>query len=251
MFRSNIIEFEIKGRSAMFTDPEARRDGRLTSLTVPTYEAVKGVLHSIYWKPTILWVPDEIRVMNEIRTSPYPMKLRRGAGFELISAQRLINVRYQVRAHFIWNENRPEFTADRDEDKHFHIALRSLSRGGRRCVYLGRADCPAEVRSQYFGSGSGFYDGTGCIDLGEMYHGTTYPDEGWDEATRRGIYVRSWHCVMQDGVIRFVPPENCSSVFLRAAVKKSFVEDQVSGGGENARAGAKNRFPGADIRQGS
>jgi len=34
---------------------------------------------------------------------------------------------YQVRAHFEWNDNRPELAGDRNENKHHQIALRLCS----------------------------------------------------------------------------------------------------------------------------
>lgn len=230
MFHSNSIEFEIHGRNAMFTDPAGRAEGRLCSYPVPTYEAVKGILRAIYWKPTFVWVPDEIRIMNRIATESYPVKLRRQSSCVIAEEERLTDFRCQVRAHFVWNYNRPEYTADRNEDKHFRIALRHLSRGGRFGIYLGTADCPGYVSPAFWGRGSGHYDNSGVIDLGEMYHGMTYPDEGWDSATRSGIYRRKWHCVMENGVIRFALPEQCSAEFVRSAEIKRFGENKAMTG---------------------
>lgn len=203
----------------MFTDPYSHGT---QSFEVPTYEAVKGILRSIYWKPTFTWIPDELRVMNRICTEEYSVQ-RRGRG---VVQKRLMDIRYQVRAHFVWNENRPEFAEDRDEDKHFRIALRSLAHGGRFPVWLGTSDCFGEVRPARFGSGSGFYDNSGIVDLGDMYHGVNYPDEGWDEFTRNTISRRTWHCVMNDGVIRFALPEECTAEFVRRAGAKRFEKSE-------------------------
>lgn len=153
--RDNIIEFEIFGRNAMFRDPE----NYCRSLLVPTFSAVRGIMCSIYWKPTFLWVPDEVRIMNPICTEKYSVRTHSGK-FELV---RLADVRYQIRAHFVWNEERPDLIPDRNEDKHFRMALRSLHRGGRFPVYLGTADCPAEVIPGHFGHGSGHYDHCGGV----------------------------------------------------------------------------------------
>lgn len=217
----NTIELEIYGGSAMFTDPEQKAEGRLCSLPVPTYEAVKGILRSVYWKPTFIWVPDELRIMHKITTERYPVKLHRGGKVILTEKQRLCNVRYQLRAHFVWNDNRPELACDRDENKHFHIALRSLSRGGRRSVFLGTSDCTGYVRPARFGSGRGFYDGCDK-DFGVMYHGITYPDENLADPHCMDVFQRSFRCVMTDGVIRFPPPEDCRSEFLRHGAVKRF-----------------------------
>lgn len=230
MQRPNTIEFEITGRSAMFTDPEVRTK----SLPVPTYEAIKGILREIYWKPTFIWVVDEVRVMNCIMPEKYSlMKMRRP-----VVREQLQDVRYQVRAHFVWNENRPEFAADRDEDKHFRIALRCLAKGGRFAAYLGTADCPCTVKSVRFGSGESYYDHSGKIDLGTMYHGVTYPDEGWDSTTRSGICMRTWHCVMNDGVLRYTPPELCASELVKYAAAKCFNTDDTEV--DTCAAGTKN-----------
>lgn len=74
MQHKNIIELEVAGKYAMFTGPEYR--GVVRSLSVPTYEAVRGILRAVYWKPTFIWVADEVRVMNAISTERYPVNSR-------------------------------------------------------------------------------------------------------------------------------------------------------------------------------
>ena len=64
----NSIEFLLTGRNALFTDPITRIGGEKTSYHLPTYEALKGVCKSIYWKPSIIWYIDKVRVINPIRT---------------------------------------------------------------------------------------------------------------------------------------------------------------------------------------
>lgn len=56
---SNSIELEIRGERALFRDPL-----RPQTLPVPSCEALKGILGSIYWNPDFIWVPDSLRVMN-------------------------------------------------------------------------------------------------------------------------------------------------------------------------------------------
>ena len=63
----NGIEFEVTGRKGLFTCPEFKVGGEKCTLQIPTYEALKGITKSIYWKPTITWVIDAVRVMNPIR----------------------------------------------------------------------------------------------------------------------------------------------------------------------------------------
>ena len=62
---SNIVEFEVYGNYALFSDPIMRVGGEKCSYQVPTYEALKGVLMSAYWKPTIIWYIDKVRVMKQ------------------------------------------------------------------------------------------------------------------------------------------------------------------------------------------
>lgn len=68
----NQIEFQVYGRYARFTDPMSNVGGEKCSYHVPTYEALKGIAKSIYWKPTFIWVIDEVRVMKRIKTQEYP-----------------------------------------------------------------------------------------------------------------------------------------------------------------------------------
>ena len=64
----NRIEFEVRGDYALFSDPITRVGGEKFSYQIPTYEALKGIVQSIYWKPTLIWVVDAVRVMNPIQT---------------------------------------------------------------------------------------------------------------------------------------------------------------------------------------
>lgn len=136
---SNSIELEIRGERALFRDPV-----RHEPIPVPSFETLKGILCSVYWNPVFTWVPDGLRVMEEIIFLDEGARLTKGKRIENVTLRYLFNVKYQLRAHFVWNEQRPDLAHDRDENKHFRIALRSLSRGGRRNVYLGSADCPGE-----------------------------------------------------------------------------------------------------------
>ena len=46
-----------------------RLGGEKCSYQVPTYEALKGILSSVYWKPTFIWRILDVRVMNPIQTA--------------------------------------------------------------------------------------------------------------------------------------------------------------------------------------
>ena len=207
--KRNALELEVYGKYALFSDPVTRVGGEKFSYQVPTYQALKGVLESIYWKPTFLWVIDAVRVMHKIQTEGKGIRpIKMGGGNDLAYYTYLKEVRYQVLAHFEWNENRPNLQNDRNENKHHNIAKRSIEKGGRRDIFLGTRECQAYAIPCAFGSGQGFYDDYGDIDFGFMLHGMDYPDEASQPAgAATGDFgVRFWHCKMSDGVIVFPPP---------------------------------------------
>lgn len=226
MQHNNIVEFEVCGEYALFSDPITRVGGEKFTYQVPTYEAMKGVLQSIYWKPTIIWVVDSVRVMNQIQTETKgirPIKYSGGSN-DLSYYTYLKDCRYQVRAHFIWNDNRPELAGDRSENKHHNIARRMIERGGRRDIFLGTRECQAYVAPCVFGEGESFYAVTPQLDFGVMYHGVTYADEAYSEETRGRMTVRLWRAVMKNGVIDFLPPEECIHRPIREMNMKPFGE---------------------------
>jgi len=207
--RENSVEFEVFGNTALFTDPASKTGGEKCTFQVPTYEALKGIIKSVYWKPTIVWVIDRVRIMNPIRTESRGVNTRKLiGGYDISSYTYLTSVRYQVEAHFEYNMNRPEFEQDRIGGKHLTIVKDALKKGGYRDIYLGTRECQAYVRPCRFGSGKGAYDKTGEFELGLMYHGITYADEAVREDMKGRMTVNFWHPVMKDGVIEFPRPEN-------------------------------------------
>ena len=72
--KRNSIEFKVWGAYALFSDPITRIGGEKFSYQTPTYEALKGIVESIYWKPTIIWFVDAVRVMKPIRTEAKGIK---------------------------------------------------------------------------------------------------------------------------------------------------------------------------------
>lgn len=202
----NSIEFKVWGRYALFTDPLTKVGGEKFSYQVPTYEALKGICKSIYWKPTIVWVIDDVRVMKRIRTQTKGTKPQEFSGGNTLAIYTfLADVEYQVRAHFEWNMARPELEVDRNENKHHNIARRMLERGGRQDIFLGTRDCQGYVEPCEFGEGVGELDGADELALGLMFHGFDYPDEvGGDD-----LQARFARIVMHNGVIRFDRPEQC------------------------------------------
>ncbi|MFZ5560005.1 MAG: type I-C CRISPR-associated protein Cas5c [Pseudomonadota bacterium] len=216
----NAVEFKVWGRHALFTDPLTKVGGERCSYHVPTYEALKGIAKSIYWKPTLIWFIDEVRVMKRIRTQTKGVKpLAYGGGNDLSIYTFLSDVEYQVRAHFEWNEHRPELVQDRIEGKHYAIARRMLERGGRQDIFLGTRDCQGYVAPCVFGEEEGALDQDGELGFGLMFHGFDYPDETGTEE----LHARFWRPTMINGVIRFPRPEECSDrKFVRNMTFKHF-----------------------------
>lgn len=195
----------------MFTDPLTRVGGEKCSYHLPTYEALKGIAKSIYWKPTFIWHIDRVRVMKRIRTQTKGMKpLDYVSGGNTLAIYTYLTgdpdpgsteprVEYQVQAHFEWNPHRPELQKDRNDGKHFEIAKRSLERGGRQDIFLGTRDCQGYVEPCDFSSGQGAYDGAGELQYGLMFHSFDYPDETGENKLASNF----WDPKLVDGVIDF------------------------------------------------
>lgn len=223
----NAIEFQVYGRMALFTDPITKIGGERSSYSVPTYQALKGITESIYWKPTFYWVVDEVRVMNRIATQSRGVKPLKygGGGNDLSIYKYLSDVCYQVRAHFEFNLHRKELAEDRDEHKHHNIARRMVERGGRRDIFLGTRECQGYVEPVRYGAGEGYYDHAGEMPLGTMFHGFNYVDETGGSM----LQVRLWQPVMKNGVIRFPRPEECTLVRdIRQVKSKLFDKNSVT-----------------------
>lgn len=216
----NQIEFEVYGNYALFTDPITKIGGEKFSYQVPTYQALKGIAESIYWKPTIIWIVDDVRIMKPIQTESKGMRpIEYSGGNTLAYYTYLKDVCYQVRAHFEFNLNRGDLAYDRNEHKHHNIARRAVNIGGRRDIFLGTRECQAYVEPCTFGEGTGAYDNVLEVDFGAMVHGISYPDEtGRNERT-----IRLWRAKMKHGIIHFDRPEDCPWVRrAEGSVSKEF-----------------------------
>jgi len=164
----------------------------------------------------LIWVIDSVRVIKRIRTQTKGTKpLNFGGGNSLAIYTFLTGdpdpdtglpgVEYQVRAHFEWNEHRPELAHDRNSGKHYQIARRSLERGGRQDIFLGTRDCQGYAEPCEFGAGVGDYDRKGELGFGLMFHSFDYPDETGVNMLRSNF----WCPQMVDGIIKFPRPEEC------------------------------------------
>ena len=213
----NIVEFKVWGKYALFTDPLTKVGGEKFSYQIPTYEAIKGILSSVYWKPTFIWVIDKVRIMKPIRTqtrSAKPVKYG-GGGHDLAIYTYLADVEYQVQAHFEWNEKHPDLKNDRNDHKHYWVAKRMIERGGRRDIFLGTRECQGYVAPCKFGEGEGAYDDYGELSFGLMFHGFDYPDEAVDGE----LWARFWRAKMENGYVHFPHPKD-PKVFIRKFVRE-------------------------------
>ena len=213
----NQVEFKVSGKFALFTDPITKIGGEKCSYHIPTCEALKGILKSVYWKPTLIWVIDKVRVMNPVRTQSKSVKpLKYGGGNELSIYTYLVDVEYQVQAHFEWNEFRPDMKEDRVEGKHFNIATRMIEKGGRQDIFLGARECQGYVEPCIFGEEESFYNGIDELGYGLMFYGFDYPDEIGENK----LYSRFWYPKMKNGVIEFPRPTAEDTI-------RKFVRDMV------------------------
>ncbi|MDH2999900.1 type I-C CRISPR-associated protein Cas5 [Chelonobacter oris] len=227
----NSITFRVWGRQALFTDPVTKIGGEKFSYQVPTYEAIKGILKSIYWKPTLIWHIDRVRVIQPIRTQSKSTKpLNWDGGNTLAIYTFLQDVEYQVEAHFEWNEHWTELKADRIAGKHMAIAKRMLERGGRQDIFLGTRDCQGYVEPCEFGSGEGFYDNIDNLDFGLMFHSFGYPEE----TGKNELVSRFWAANMQKGVIEF-PSVNDASGRLKCRFIREMKPEKPFKRGENVK----------------
>lgn len=205
----NAMEFKVYGNYALFTDPLTKLGGEKLSYQIPTYQALKGIAESIYWKPTIIMYIDAVRVMKPIHMESKGIRpIEYGGGNTLANYTYLRDVEYHVRAYFEFNENRPDMAFDRNEHKHHNIMMRSLKAGGRRDIFLGARECQAYVEPCSFDDGEGYYDEYEKIVFGHMVHGINYPDETGNNQ----MEVRLWRAEMDKGVIQFPRPETCELV---------------------------------------
>ena len=212
-FKSNPFYMRVYGDYALFTDPMTKGGGEKFTYQVPSYQAIKGIVEACYWKPTLYYVIDSIKVMNPIKTETKgilsPMK---NGSKDLNYYTYLRDVEYLVEFHFKWNDNRLDLPDDKNEKKHEQILLRSMQRGGRRDIFLGTRECIGHVdriRKEEYERAESHYKGE-SISLGVMFHSFVYPDEAYDDETE-GVLMSNFHpIVMTNGEIKFIEPKDCT-----------------------------------------
>jgi CRISPR-associated protein Cas5d len=207
----NKIEYSLKGKYALFTDPVTKIGGEKSTCHLPTYQAIKGITESIYWKPTFIWVIDKVRIINKILTEaknvkPLLMDGQYGTNRHDLSIYTYLrDVEYQVQVHFEWNTKRDDLVGDRNEDKHYQIARRMLEKGGRRDIFLGSRECQGYVEPCRFGTDKGQYDKEEELSYGLQFHSFEYPSESGINK----LSARFWQAKLKGGIIEFPRPENC------------------------------------------
>lgn len=221
----NSIEFKVHGSYGLFTDPISKLGGEKLTYQVPTYQALKGILEQIYWKPTIKYIIDEVKVLNPIQMEAKGVRpINDKGGNTLATYTYLKNPSYAVRAHFEFNQYRPDLVFDRNEHKHHNILKRAVKAGGRRDVFLGTRECQSYVEPCIFDEEISFYENMGELHFGTMVHGLSYPDE----TGRDVLEARLWNPVMKNGVIQFIRPEECKLIRKVKTLKpKQFNNDNV------------------------
>ena len=230
----NSIKYKVYGKYALFTDPLTKIGGEKFSYEIPTYSALKGVTESIYWKPTFTWIIDECKVMKPIQTQS--MGIRpihyHDSGNDLSIYTYLYEVEYLVKAHFEWNENRPDLSHDRNEHKHWDIAKRMIEKGGRRDIFLGTRECQAYIEPCDYNKTSEPYGKIAQRAFGVMIHGITYPDEQTNPTYKGKMTVRLWKPVMKNGIIHFERPDSPKMIVRvigKRSQKKFVVGENFSG----------------------
>lgn len=217
------ISFKVWGKFALFTDPVTKIGGEKCSYQVPTYEALRGIARSIYWKPTFVWRIDKVRVINQIRTRTKGIKpLNYGGGNTLAFYNYLADVEYHVLAHFEWNPRASELIHDRSEKKHSAMLKRYLERGGTRDIFLGTRECQGYVEPvEWSDEPVGDYKDVDELSFGLMFHSFLYPEESGEEK----LYSRFWYPKMRYGEIDFSgSKERLITRFIRDMKGVKFVD---------------------------
>jgi CRISPR-associated protein Cas5d len=220
------IRLHVWGENACFTRPEMKVER--VSYDVITPSAARGILEAIHWKPAILWVIDEIEVLNPIRfesirrnevaskisarnvgtamkagsTEGLYMLVDEGKERQPRAATILRDVAYVIKAHF---ELTAQAGEDDNEGKHLDIFNRRARKG--QCFhhpYLGTREFPATFRLLEDGGivESNLQANERSRDLGWMLHDIDFKDNKTP---------RFFRATMEDGVIK-VPALNAKEV---------------------------------------
>lgn len=205
------VKVEVWGDYALFTRPEMKVER--VSYDVITPSAARGIIESIYWRPTIRWVIDKIHVCNpieftnvrrnEVKSKILASNVRSvmggvhkelyintSADIQQRASLLLKNVRYVLEVHFELTEKAGESDT---VEKHYNIILRRLRKG--QCFQppcFGCREFPANFRLYEEDQVQTAYSGT--KDLGFMLYDMDYSDSD-------DIKPMFFRAVMVDGTI--------------------------------------------------
>lgn len=129
------LTVHVWGDFACFTRPEMKVER--VSYPVMTPSAARGVLESIFWKPEIRWLVEEIRVLKPIRY------------FSILRNE--VNSRQSARAATSWQQQGGGFDAAADRAQRHTLALRDVAYViVARIELRAHADAdPAKYRDQF------------------------------------------------------------------------------------------------------
>lgn len=190
----------IEADYALFTRPEQKVER--ASYDVPTPSALEGVLKSVYWKPAIRYVIDNIVVFNQIKYANIRRnEVKYKASMARVKAQMkgddspeifasedrsqrssmmLTDVKYGVEFHFELTGLKAD-REDEGEEKHFNIIKRRLEKGQCfKAPYLGTRECGIKSIAlvEEFDLSTVAPELKGDIDLGLMLYGMKFADGG-------------------------------------------------------------------------
>lgn len=209
-YQSEPFYMSIRGDYALFTDPLTKGGGEKFTYQVPTYQALKGMVEACYWKPSLYYVIEAVKIMKPFQSETHGIRAPLANGRnDLNYYTYLRDVEYYVRFHFEWNTLRPDLEADHNPAKHEQILLRSMSRGGRRDVFLGVRECMGYIdrlKKRDYEKAQTPFQGQ-KISFGLQFHSFAYPSES-NEANKDGkLRANFAEVLMDNGEITFERPE--------------------------------------------
>lgn len=215
-FKSIPFYIKVSGRLALFTDPSTKGGGEKFTYQVPTYEALKGIIKSIYWKPTIEWVVDSVKIMNPIQMETMGVRTMHDETNPDKRQDRsyytyLRKPEYLIKCHFVWSDI-DSMAKDRNKIKHTDIMKKAIERGGRKPVFLGTTECSGYVESitedEYETATTPYQNME--MSLGLMFHSFDYHDNPGDDF--KGLETRFALVTLSNGEIVFPEEEDMQFV---------------------------------------
>ena len=107
--KPNRLQMKVSGKYALFTDPMTKISGEKSSLMIPTYEALKGIVEANFWKPCLKYIIESVKILNPIRTERKGIRpIKYDGGNDLSYYTYLSDVSYLVTYRFEWNKAYPQ-----------------------------------------------------------------------------------------------------------------------------------------------